>query len=63
MRDDSGSCAVSTEQGASAFQMTAAKVMDVTVRLPGCTGQAADAVSAYTQDKVEYAPTLSKIPR
>ena len=28
--------------------MTAAKVMDVTARLPGCSGQAADAVSGYT---------------
>ena len=29
--------------------MTAAKVMDIISRLPGCAGQAADAVSAYTQ--------------
>ena len=29
--------------------MTAAKIMDVISRLPGCDGQAADAVSAYTQ--------------
>ena len=35
-----------TEQGSSASQMTAAKVMDVIFRLPGCDGQAADAVSA-----------------
>ena len=46
--DDSGVNAVFTEQGASAFQMTAAKIMDVIARLPGCDGQAADAVSAYT---------------
>ena len=32
----------------SASQMTAAKVMDVTASIPGCAGQAADAVSAYT---------------
>ena len=31
--------------------MTAAKVMDIISRLPGCDGQAADAVSAYTQVK------------
>ena len=37
------------EQGSSASQMTAAKVMDIKCRLPGCSGQAADAVSAYTQ--------------
>ena len=36
------------EQGSSASQMTAAKVMDIISRLPGCAGQAADAVSAYT---------------
>ena len=35
----SGSYAVFTEQGASAPQMTAAKIMDVTARLPGCAGQ------------------------
>ena len=35
--------------------MTAAKIMDIISRLPGCTGQAADAVSAYTQVKMEDA--------
>ena len=49
VRDDSGSYAVFTEQGASASQMTAAKAMDVISRLPGCSGQVADSVSAYTQ--------------
>ena len=38
--------------------MTAAKVMDIISRLPGCDGQAADAVSAYTQVKMEDAPIL-----
>ena len=33
--------------------MTAAKIMDIISRLPGCDGQAADAVSAYTQVKME----------
>ena len=51
VKDDSGSYAVFTEQGSSASQMTAAEVMDVTSRLPGCAGQAADAISAYTQVK------------
>ena len=51
MKDDSGSYAVFTEQGSSASQKTAAKVMDIISRLPGCDGQAADAVSAYTQVK------------
>ena len=30
---------------------------------PGCAGQTADAVSAYTQVKMEDAPTLLKIPK
>ena len=47
VKDDSGSCAVFTEQGSSASQMTAAKDMDIISRLSGCAGQAADAVSAY----------------
>ena len=57
MKDDSGSYAVYTEQGSSASQMTAAKVMDIISRLPGCAGLAADAVSAYTQVTMEDAPT------
>ena len=51
VKDDSGAYAVFTEQGSSASQMTAAKVI---------AGQAADAVSAYTQEKVEDAPKLLK---
>ena len=58
MKDDSGSYAVYTEQGSSALQ----KVMDITSRLPGCAGQAADAVSAHTRVKMEDAPALLKIP-
>ena len=63
MKDDSGSYAVFTEQGSSASQMTAAKVVDIFYSLPGCAGQAADAVSAYTQVKMEDAPKLLKIPK
>ena len=63
VKDDSGSYAVFTEQGSSASQMTAAKVMDIKSRLPGCDGQAADAVSAYTQVKMEDAPKLLKKPK
>ena len=44
VKDDSGTYAVFTEQRSS--QMTAAKVMDIISRLPGCAGQTADAVSA-----------------
>ena len=43
--------------------MTAATVMDFISRLPGCAGQAADAVSAYTQVKMEDGPKLLKIPK
>ena len=32
------------------LKMTAAKIMDIISRLPGCDGQAADVVSAYTQE-------------
>ena len=46
VKDDSGSYALFTEEASSASQMTAAKVMDIISRLPGCAGQAADAVSA-----------------
>ena len=61
VKDDSGSFfAVFTEQGSSASQMTAAKVI---ARLPGCAGQAADAISAHTQVKMEHAPTLLKVPK
>ena len=60
VKDDSGSYAVFTEQGSSASRVTAAKVMDIISRLSGCDGQAADAVSAYTQVKMEDAPKLLK---
>ena len=63
VKDDSLSYAVFAEQGSPASQMTAAKVMDIISRLPGCAGQAADAVSAYTQVKMEDAPKLLKIPK
>ena len=37
--------------------------MDIISRLPGCAGQAADAVSAETQVKMEDAPKLLKKPK
>ena len=37
--------------------------MDIISRLPGCDGQAADAISAYTQVKMEDAHKLVKIPK
>ena len=41
----------------------AANIMDIISRLPGCDGQASDAVSAYTQVKMEDAHKLLKIPK
>ena len=61
VKDDSGSYTVFTEHGSSASQMTAAKIMDIIYRLPGCAGQAVDAVSAFFQVKMEDAPKLLKI--
>ena len=55
VQDDSWSYAVFTEQGSSAPQIISG--------LPGCAGQAADAVSAYSQVEMEDAPTLLKIPK
>ena len=62
VKDDSGSYAVFTEQGSSASQMTAAKVMDIISSLPGCAGQAADVVSVFPV-QMEDAPKLLKIPK
>ena len=53
VEDDSGAYAVFTEQGSSAFPMTAPKVMDVFARLPNWEGKAADAISAYTEGQKE----------
>ena len=58
VKDDSGSYAVFTEQGSSASQMTAAKVMDIISRLPVCAGQAADAVSAYPSSNGRYSQII-----
>ena len=63
VKDDSGSFAVFTEQGSSASQMTAAKIMDIISRLPGCDGQATDAESTYTHVKMKDAHILLKIPK
>ena len=63
MKDDSRAYAVFTEQGSSVSQMTAANVIDVIARVPDCDGQAADAISAHTQLKLEHDPRLLKIPK
>ena len=63
VKEDSRSYAVFTEQGSSASPITAAKIMDIISRLQGCDGQAADAVSAFSQVKMEDAHKLLKIPK
>ena len=63
VKDDSGSYEVFTEQGSSASKMSAAKVMDIISRFPGCDGQAPDAICAYTKVKMEDAHKLFQIPK
>ena len=60
VKDDSGSYAVFTEQGSSASQLAAARVMDIISRLPGCAGQAAGAVSAYTPVTLDDAHEIAE---
>ena len=55
-KDDSGSYAVFTEQGSSASQMTAAKIMDIISDCQVAMDKQLDEVSAYTQVKMEDAP-------
>ena len=43
--------------------MTAAKIIDVFAKLPDCERQAADAVSAYTQVKMEDASRIAQNPK
>ena len=47
---------------ASASHMTAAKVLDTISQLPGMSGVANDAVSAYTQVKLSDSSILLKLP-
>ena len=63
VEDDSGAFAVFIEQGSSASQMTAVKIMDVVAKLSGCGGQAVGAASASTLVKMEDGPRLFKIPK
>ena len=63
VKDDSGSYAVFTEQGSSASQMTAAKIMDIISRLSDYDGQVADVVSAYVQVKMKDTRKLLKMSK
>ena len=62
VKDQTGTLAVFTEQGASASQMAAAKFLDALARMPGNDGEANDAVSAYTQVLMKDAARLLKLP-
>ena len=63
VRDETGYFAVFTEQGASASQMSAAKFLDAIARMPRMSGQAADAVKAYTQVSLHHAHHLLGLPK
>merc|ERR1711963_357674 len=58
VKDEEGSFAVFTEQGASASNMAAAKFMDAIARTPGCDGEDSDAKGAYTQVSLARAKEL-----
>ena len=62
VKDNSGSYAVFTEQGSSASQMTAAKIMDIISRLPGCDANSRRSIGLYPR-KMEDARKLLKIPK
>jgi len=49
VKDETGSFAVFTEQGASASNIAASKFLDALSRMPGMSGEEADGVKAYTQ--------------
>ena len=61
VKANAGYRAVSTEQGASAPQTTAAKFLDTSSKFLGRTGEAS-AVSEYTQVKMIDAPRLLTLP-
>ena len=53
VKNDSGNSVVSTEHSASATIMTVAKVLGVLSRLPSCSGQGSNSVTANAQVKNE----------
>ena len=52
VRDSDGHYAVFSEQGTSSSHMAATKLLDAIARLPDCDGEDSDAMSAYTQVKL-----------
>ena len=59
--DETGGFAVLTEQGAPASHISAAEVLDTISQLPGISGDANGAVSAYTQVKMSDAFRLLEV--
>ena len=53
VRDKDGYYAVFPEQGTSSSNMAATKFLDAIARMPGCDGEDSDAMSAYTQVKLD----------
>ena len=61
VKNENGLAAVFQEQGASASHMICAKLLDAISRLPGYSGQDADAQKAYTQAMLSDFEGLSLI--
>ena len=57
VKDESGLSAVFTETGSSGCLMACATSVDAIARMPGCAGEEADAVSAYTQALIKSTDT------
>ena len=58
VRDKDGYYAVFSEQGTSSSHMAATKLLDAIARMPGCDGEDSDAMSAYTQVKLDEIETF-----
>ena len=52
VKTNKGEYAVFSEQGTSANQAASTKIVDATAHAPGCIGEDSDAMSAYTQIKI-----------
>ena len=63
VKDQTGDLAVFSEQAASASHMSAAKLLSIIARMPGCSAFDFDAVSAYTQVELKGCPTWISLPK
>ena len=62
IKDETGTLAVFSEQCTSASHMAAAKFLDSIARMPGMSGEDADATGAYTQCELKGQETWSDYP-